>query len=87
MSEKIYLFKRSADNAWVFGQNADCEHPKGMCKVVPSTDRTKISIIYFQKNEANPNIFDKPVTEFFNEAGNAYADFAALKTGYAGFFG
>lgn len=83
---KLYLFKRAADNVWVFGQNADCEHPKGMCKVVPSTDKTTVTIIYFQKNEANPSIYNMPVTSFLKEDGNAYADFAALKAGYAGFF-
>ena len=83
---KLYLFKRAADSQWIFGANADCEHPKSVCRVIPSTDRTKVTIIYIHKNEANQNIFDKPVTDFMDKDGVAYADFAALKAGYAGFF-
>lgn len=83
---KLYLFKRASDSAWVFGPNADCEHPAGMCKVVPSTDKTTVSIIYLQKNEANQSIYNIPVTSFFKEDDSAYADFAALKAGYTGFF-
>lgn len=84
--ETFYLFKRAADSQWIFGQNADCEHPKSVCRVVPSTDRTTVSIIYIAKNEANQNKMDIPVTNFKKEDGGAYADFAALKAGYAGFF-
>jgi len=86
MKETFYLFKRAADGVWIFGNNADCEHQAGICKPVPSTDRTTISIIYFQKNDATPSIYDVPVENFLDEAGVAYADFAALKAAYAGFF-
>lgn len=86
MKETFYLFKRAADGVWIFGNNVDCEHQAGVCKPVPSTDRTKVSIIYFQKNDATPNIYDIPVVNFLDEAGVAYADFAALKAAYAGFF-
>jgi len=86
MKETFYLFKRAADGVWIFGNNADCEHQAGTCKPVPSTDRTKVSIIYFQKNDATPNIYDIPVENFLDEAGVAYADFAALKAGCYGFF-
>lgn len=82
----LYLFKRAIDGQWIFGNNDECEHNPGMCRVIPSTDKTKVSIIYFQKNEAIQNIYDKPITEFLDENGDAYADFAALKAGYAGFF-
>lgn len=85
MKETFYLFKR-ADGVWIFGQNADCEHRAGICKPVPSTDRTNVSIIYFQDNDATPNIYDIPVINLLDKDGVPYADFAALKAGYAGFF-
>lgn len=83
---KLYLFKRAADSKWIFGSNIDCLHDSGICRPVPSTDRSKLTIIYNEKNEANPNIYDHPVVNFLNEAGVAYADFAALKAGCYGFF-
>lgn len=86
MSESIYLFKRAADSVWVFGPNVDCEHPSGQLRIIPNADRTKVSIIYFQKNEANQNKYDVPVGNLLKENGTAYADFAALKAGHAGFF-
>ena len=84
--ETLYLFKRAADNQWIFGQNADCEHPSGACRIVPSTDRSKVDIIYIAKNEANQNLFNVPVGNFKKEDNSAYANFAELKAGYAGFF-
>ncbi|MDD4971908.1 MAG: hypothetical protein PHT07_20980 [Paludibacter sp.] len=83
---KLYLFKRASDGAWIFGESTDHEHPAGVCRIAPSTDKTKVSIIYFQKNEANQNKLDIPVTSIYKEDETAYADFAALKAGYAGFF-
>lgn len=86
MKEIYYLFKRAVDGVWIFGKNVDCEHQAGICRPAPSTDRTSLSIIYFQKNEANPSIYDVPVTNFLDESGATYANFAALKAAYAGFF-
>jgi len=83
---KLYLFKRASDGAWIFGESTDHEHPAGTCRIAPSTDKSKVSIIYFQKSEANQNKFDIPVTSFYDESDTAYADFAALKAGYNGFF-
>ena len=81
-----YLFKRAADGVWIFGANSDCEHPAGLCRVVPNTARTKVSIIYFDNNQANQNLTDIPFGHFLDENGDPYASFAALKAGYAGFF-
>lgn len=86
MNETYYLFKRAADGIWIFGENTDCEHLPGTCRVIPSTDRTKVSIIYFQKNEANLNKFNIPFGNILDESGTAYASFAALKAAYKGFF-
>ena len=83
---KLYLFKRAADDKWVFGQNIDCLHEPGICKPIPSTNRETITIIYFQRNNANPDIFNQPVTDFLKENGDAYADFADLSDAYADFF-
>lgn len=83
---KLYLFKRAADDKWVFGQNIDCLHEPGICKPIPSTNRETITIIYFQRNNANPDIFNQPVTDFLKENGDAYADFAELSDAYADFF-
>lgn len=83
---KLYLFKRAADGTWIFGENTDCEHPSGVCRIVPSTDRTTVSIIYIAKNESNLNRMDVPFGSIYDEAGEAYESFAALKTGYSGFF-
>lgn len=83
---KLYLFKRAADSKWIFGQNIDCLHDSGICRPVPSTDRSKITIIYNEKNEANPNIYDHPVTDFLKEDGLAYANFAELSGVYVDFF-
>lgn len=86
MNEKIYLFKRAADGVWIYGPNADCEHPSGACRIIPNTARDKVSIIYLAKSDGKFDRNDVPVTSFYKEDGNAYADFAALKAGYAGFF-
>ncbi|MCE5332679.1 MAG: hypothetical protein LLF95_11155 [Bacteroidales bacterium] len=86
MSEKLYLFKRTSDGKWVFGQNIDCLHEPGICKPVPSTDRTKLTIIYFQRNNSNQDIFDHPVTDFLKENGTAYSDFTELSGAYSDFF-
>lgn len=86
MSEQLFLFKRESDGAWIFGLNNDCEHPSGICRVVPSTDRTTISIIYIQKNEANENHMHVPFGNFLDSTGTPYATFNALKTAYNGFF-
>ena len=86
MNEKFYLFKRAADGVWIFGANEDCEHPSGVCRVIPSTDRTKVSIIYIHKNEANQSKYDVPIENFLDSTGTPYVNFAALKAGYAGFF-
>ena len=84
--ETLYLLKRAADNQWIFGQNADCEHPHGVCRVVPSTDRTTVDIIYIHKNESNQNKYNIPFGNFYKESGDAYASFAELRTAYNGFF-
>lgn len=86
MSENFYLFKRAADSIWIFGANSDCEHPAGLCRVIPNTARTKVSVLYFDNNPSTQNIYDIPFGNFLDESGNAYASFAALKAGYAGFF-
>lgn len=86
MNEKIYLFKRAADGVWIFGPNVDCEHPAGVCLARPNSVKDKVTIIYVGRPYSNLDIDKKPVTDFLDEAGNAYADFEALKAGYAGFF-
>jgi len=83
---KLYLFKRAADGAWIFGESTDHEHPSGVCRIAPNTDRTMVGIFYLQKNEATQNRYDIPVTSIYKENDTAYADFAALKAGFAGFF-
>lgn len=80
----LYLFKRAADSQWIFGENSDCECSSGKYRIVPSADRTTVTI--YEYGIENYIYYNVPFGNFKNEAGAAYASFAALKAGYAGFF-
>lgn len=82
---KLYLFKRAVDGIWIYGSNANCEHPTGVCRIIPSTDGATISIVYMARNDANQSQFNIPFGNIYNENGDAYVNFAALKAGYSGF--
>jgi len=83
---KLYLFKRASDGKWIFGHNTNCEHPSGICRVIPSTNESTITIIYNVKREGDYDKYNIPFGDFYKEDGNVYASFAELKAGYSGFF-
>lgn len=80
----LYLFKRAADRQWIFGENSDCECSSGKYRIVPSSDRTTVTI--YEYGIESYIYYNVPFGNFKDENGVAYASFALLKAAYNGFF-
>lgn len=79
----LYLFNRTSDGQWIFGENSDCEVAAGQFRLVPSEDRTTVDVYQYKLKRFL--YYRVPVTNFKNESGESYASFNDLKAAYLGF--
>lgn len=81
---KTFLFKRAADNAFVFGSNSGCTCPAGVFRKKPTDDGLAITITNVFTGDSE-NI-KTPVGDFYKEDDSPYANLAELTAAVDDFF-
>lgn len=81
----MYIFKRKADGAYIFGTSPKSTCSTGKYRSEPSSDFKRVKIFSINRGLGEDD-FDELVTSFLDEDGLPYANFADFDAATAEFF-